>query len=246
MSQPLLFDNYPVNDKIKREKYKIDPQLETSWKVLLKEEFTKPYFAEIKKFLLHAKKKGDQILPPSRMIFNAYNKTPFNKVKAIIIGQDPYHHPGQAHGLCFSVPKEIKAPPSLVNIFKEIKQDLGIPIPNHGNLEKWADQGVLLLNSILTVKAKTPASHKDIGWEEFTNATIRKLSEEKNGLIFLLWGRFAQDKSSLIDSSRHHILTAPHPSPFSAHNGFFGCNHFSITNKLLEKNGKPPINWQIT
>jgi len=246
MNQPLLFDNYPINDQTKREKYKIDPQLESSWKALLKEEFNKPYFAEIKKFLVHAKNKEEHILPPGKMIFSAYNKTPVNKVKAIIIGQDPYHHPGQAHGLCFSVPKGIKPPPSLVNIFKEINKDLGIPIPSHGNLEKWAGQGVLLLNSILTVKAKTPASHKNIGWEEFTNATIRKLSEEKQGLIFLLWGRFAQDKSSLIDSSKHHILTAAHPSPYSANNGFFGCNHFSITNEILKKNGNPPINWQIT
>ena len=164
----------------------------------------------------------------------------------VIIGQDPYHNPGQAHGLCFSVRNGVKPPPSLVNIFKEINHDLGIPIPNQGNLEQWADQGVFLLNSILTVKARTPASHKDIGWEEFTNTTIQKLSEETKDVVFLLWGRFAQEKQYLIDSSNHHILTAAHPSPYSANNGFFGCKHFSTTNTLLKKMGETPINWEIT
>lgn len=246
MNQPTLFDNTALSTQINNNQGDINPLLESSWKTKLKNEFDQNYFKEIKKYLLEAKSKGDTIYPSGKQIFNAYNKTPFRKVRVVIIGQDPYHHPGQAHGLCFSVPNGIKPPPSLVNIFKEINQDINLPIPPHGNLEKWAEQGVFLLNSILTVKAKTPASHKHIGWEHFTNATIRKIAEEKAGVIFLLWGRFAQEKMSLVDSSKHPILTASHPSPYSANNGFFGCNHFSMTNKLLIKQGGTPIDWEIT
>ena len=223
----------------------VNPQMEPGWLEALKDEFAQPYFADIKKFLLEEKQKGKVIYPPGPLIFNAFNLTPFDKVKVVILGQDPYHGPNQAHGLCFSVAKGVKPPPSLVNIFKELKVDLDVPVPDHGNLEHWATQGVLLLNAILTVEANLPASHSKIGWERFTDAVIMKLSAEKKGLVFLLWGRFAQDKSALIDPSRHHILKAAHPSPFSAYNGFFGCRHFSKTNTLLEKQGQKPIDWSI-
>jgi uracil-DNA glycosylase len=167
-------------------------------------------------------------------------------VKVVILGQDPYHGKGQAHGLCFSVPQGITAPPSLVNIFRELNQDLGIPIPSHGNLEAWADQGVLLLNATLTVRANQAGSHQNQGWEIFTDAVIRKISEEREGLVFMLWGRYAQDKEHLIDGNRHHILKAAHPSPFSAHSGFFGCRHFSRANEILEKQGMTPIDWNLS
>ena len=223
----------------------ITPKIEASWLEALKDEFEKPYIAEIKQYLLREKQSGKTVYPPGSLIFNAFNLTPFNKVKVVILGQDPYHGAGQAHGLCFSVPKGIAQPPSLVNIFKEIKDDLGIAPPNHGNLEHWAKQGVLLLNAFLTVRANEPASHSKIGWEHFTNAVIKKLSEEKDGLIFLLWGRFAQNKESLIDDFKHHILKAAHPSPFSVHNGFYGCKHFSKTNQILENKGLEPIDWNL-
>lgn len=179
------------------------------------------------------------------MIFNAFNHTPFDKVKVVFIGQDPYHGYGQAHGLCFSVPEGVPKPPSLVNIFKEIETDLGIPQPSHGNLVKWADQGVLLLNATLTVRENQAGSHQNRGWETFTDAVIMKLSALRNDLIFILWGNFAIAKRSLIDTSRHHILTAAHPSPLSANKGFFGCKHFSKTNVLLIQMGKSEINWQL-
>lgn len=221
-----------------------NPQIHQSWKEPLLEEFSKPYFLNLKNFLVEEKAKH-RIYPPGKFIFHAFNSTPFDNVKVVIIGQDPYHGTGQAHGLCFSVPFGIKPPPSLVNIFKEIQDDLGLPFPNHGNLEYWAMQGVLLLNATLTVRANQAGSHQGKGWEEFTNHTISKLSELKTNLVFLLWGKYAQNKAELIDKSKHHVLEAPHPSPFSAHSGFFGCKHFSKTNKILEENGIEPIDWRV-
>jgi uracil-DNA glycosylase len=220
----------------------IQPTIEQSWKSALIGEFTKPYFAELKIFLLEEKKKY-RVFPPGGLIFNAFNRTPFDKVKVVFIGQDPYHGIRQAHGLCFSVPEGVSKPPSLVNIFKEIQEDLGIAPPAHGNLEKWADQGVLLLNATLTVRENQAGSHQNKGWETFTDAAITKLSNERTGLIFVLWGNFAIAKRSLIDETKHYILTAAHPSPFSAHKGFFGCHHFSKINELLRNSGQPEINW---
>lgn len=220
-------------------------QIEESWKNALADEFQKDYFQQLKEFLKAEKQSGQTIFPPGKLIFNAFDSCPFDQVKVVIIGQDPYHGPAQAHGLCFSVQHGIKPPPSLVNIYKELKEDVGMEIPNHGNLEKWTHQGVLLLNAILTVRAHTPASHREKGWEQFTDAAIAKLSQEREGLIFLLWGRFAQGKTALIDTSKHHVLTAAHPSPFSAHSGFFGCKHFSKANALLEEKGQTGIDWRV-
>lgn len=222
----------------------VKPQIESSWKDVLKDEFASDYFRLLKEFLVEEKNKYT-VYPPGQKIFNAFNHTPFEKVKVVILGQDPYHGNGQAHGLCFSVPAGIKPPPSLVNIYKEINADLNIPIPGHGNLEKWADQGVLLLNATLTVRANQAGSHQGKGWENFTDAVIRKISEERSGIVFILWGRYARDKKNLIDASRHHILEAAHPSPFSAYNGFFGCKHFSKTNELLRQQGLEPIDWSL-
>ncbi len=221
---------------------KISPQIAESWKIQLANEFQQAYFQKLKDFL-SSEKKNHTVYPPGDQIFAAFNHTPFSDVKVVIIGQDPYHAAGQANGLCFSVADGIKKPPSLVNIFKEIHQDLGLNIPDSGNLEHWAQQGVLLLNATLTVRAKNAGSHQKKGWEQFTDACIRKLSSERQNLIFLLWGRFAQNKATLIDSNKHHILTASHPSPFSAHSGFFGCGHFSKTNELLRQMNKPTIQW---
>ena len=221
---------------------KIIPQIDKSWKLQLANEFQQVYFQQLKIFLL-SEKKNHTVYPKGNQIFAAFNLTPFSDVKVVIIGQDPYHGAGQANGLCFSVADGIKKPPSLVNIFKEIHQDLGLDIPESGNLEHWAQQGVLLLNATLTVRAKNAGSHQKQGWEQFTDACIRKLSSKRENLIFLLWGRFAQKKVALIDSNKHHILTAPHPSPFSAHSGFFGCGHFSKTNELLQQMNKPTIQW---
>ena len=221
-------------------------KIEPSWKEALKNEFTKPYFLEIVTFLKIEKNAGKIIYPPGPLLFNAFNQTPFNKVKVVIIGQDPYHNPGQAHGLSFSVPNGIKPPPSLVNIYKEIQKDLGIAMPSgYGNLTRWAEQGVLLLNAILTVRANEPASHAKIGWMNFTDTVITKISDEKKGVIFLLWGKFAQEKQLLIDETKHFVLKAAHPSPFSADKGFFGCKHFSKTNELLTDQGLPPIDWKL-
>ncbi|MEO6166005.1 MAG: uracil-DNA glycosylase [Chitinophagales bacterium] len=218
--------------------------MEESWKQLLDGEFQQPYFAALRQFLVEEKSNGQVIYPPGHQIFNAFYLTPFDKVKVVIIGQDPYHGPGQAHGLCFSVADAVASPPSLVNIFKELNTDLGIPISKSGNLTKWALQGVLLLNALLTVRANQPASHHNMGWETFTDAVIRTISEKSSGIVFLLWGKFAQEKLALIDTTRHHILKAAHPSPFSV-TRFFGCKHFSKTNELLVKEGKEPINWEI-
>jgi uracil-DNA glycosylase len=222
----------------------VRPQIEESWREILQDQFNSSYFKSIKEFLVEEKQKYT-VYPPGSLIFNAFNLTPFPAVRVVILGQDPYHGAGQAHGLCFSVPRGITAPPSLINIFKEINVDLGIPLPNHGNLEKWARQGVLLLNATLTVRANQAGSHQRKGWENFTDAVISQLSKQRVGLIFLLWGKFAQDKESLIDTQKHYILKAAHPSPYSAYNGFFGCRHFSKTNEILRRHGLPEIDWQI-
>ncbi len=223
----------------------MDVAIEPGWKEQLKEEFTKPYFEKIVLFLKNEKNAGKVIYPPGKQIFNAFEFTPFDKVKVVIIGQDPYHNPGQAHGLCFSVADGIQPPPSLINIFKEQRDDLGITMPATGNLEKWAKQGVLLLNASLTVEANKPMSHSQIGWHLFTDEVIRLLSAKRENLIFLLWGRFAQNKETLIDTGKHKVLKAAHPSPLSAHNGFFGCRHFSKTNSLLREWGEKPIDWAL-
>ena len=224
---------------------KIDPAIETSWKEALFTEFQKNYFKSLKAFLVE-ERKNFIIYPPASRIFAAFNYTPFDKVKVVIIGQDPYHGTGQANGLCFSVSDGIHQPPSLQNIFKEIHSDLGIPIPKTGNLESWAKQGILLLNASLTVRSNQAGSHQKQGWEEFTDAAIRSLSEKRKGLVFLLWGKFAQAKELLIDTTKHHVLKAPHPSPFSVHSGFFGCKHFSKTNELLKREKQEKIDWSLT
>ena len=217
----------------------IHSHIESSWLEVLKDEFQQPYFLEIKKFLLEDKKKY-RVFPPGQLIFNAFNLTPFDKVKIVIIGQDPYHGYGQAHGLCFSVPKGVAKPPSLQNIFKELKEDLNINPPEHGDLTGWAKQGVFLL----TVRENTPESHRNIGWEKFTNAAIENLSDKKEHLVFMLWGSYAQEKEKLIDNTKHLILKAAHPSPFSANKGFFGCHHFSKANQYLIANNIDPIKWE--
>lgn len=224
----------------------MDVKIEALWKEVLKNEFTKPYFLEIVTFLKTEKTAGKIIYPPGPLIFNAFNQTPFDRVNVVILGQDPYHNPGQAHGLSFSVPGGVKPPPSLLNIYKEIQSDMGIPMPvEYGNLTRWAEQGVLLLNAILTVRVNEPASHSKIGWMKFTDMVIQKLSDEKKGIVFLLWGRFAQDKQVLIDETKHFVLKAAHPSPLSAHNGFFGCRHFSKTNEILTGENLTPIDWKL-
>lgn len=217
-------------------------QIEESWKEALMPEFSKDYFIRLTDFV-RKEYHETTVYPPGKLIFNAFNLCPFDKVKVVIIGQDPYHGPGQAHGLCFSVNDGIQPPPSLVNIFKEINSDLGKPIPQSGNLTRWAEQGVLLLNSTLTVRAHQAGSHQRKGWEEFTDAVIRKLAEEKNNLVFILWGAYAQKKGAFIDRSKHLVLTSVHPSPLSAHSGFFGNHHFSLANDYLVKNGKTAIDW---
>jgi uracil-DNA glycosylase len=223
---------------------RLDPQIEESWKEVLKDEFRSDYFAELKNFLLK-EKASYPVYPPGKKIFSAFDHTPFGKVRVVILGQDPYHGRGQAHGLCFSVPDGIPKPPSLLNIFKEIRDDLGYAIPESGNLGKWASQGVLLLNATLTVRANNAGSHQNKGWEKFTDAVIKRLSQDKSGLVFLLWGNFAIAKQNLIDPVRHHILTAAHPSPLSAQRGFFGCKHFSKVNEILKSQGRVEIDWQI-
>jgi uracil-DNA glycosylase len=223
----------------------IQPKIEESWKSALMDEFNQPYFSDLKKFLETEKNHGQIIYPPGPSIFSAFDKTPIDKVKVVILGQDPYHGIGQAHGLSFSVPQDQAIPRSLGNIFKELKNDLNINIPGTGNLEKWAQQGVLLLNATLTVRANQPGSHQNKGWENFTDSVIREISVRLNGIVFLLWGKFAQAKEVLIDTSKHFVLKAPHPSPFSADRGFFGCKHFSRTNEILIREGKTPIDWNL-
>ncbi|MEM7373703.1 MAG: uracil-DNA glycosylase [Bacteroidota bacterium] len=219
-------------------------KIEEGWKQALSNEWGKAYFQQLKAFLLSEKQTGQTIYPPGSMIFNAFNTTPFDQVKAVIIGQDPYHGPGQAHGLCFSVPHGIRTPPSLKRIYKELADDVRISIPAHGNLEKWAQQGILMLNSMLTVRAGQAASHQKKGWEQFTTAAIQALNQQKEGIVFLLWGRYAQEKGAIIDPNRHHVLKAAHPSPLARH-GFLGCKHFSQTNAFLQQQGKDPIDWQV-
>lgn len=222
----------------------VKPQIEQTWGEQLADEFKAAYFLELKEFLVTEKEKY-AVYPPGSQIFNAFNFTPFDDVRVVIIGQDPYHGKGQAHGLCFSVPYGITPPPSLINIFKEIQTDVGLPVPSHGNLENWARQGVLLLNATLTVRANQAGSHQGKGWETFTNAVIKKLSDKRVGLVFILWGKFAQAKEELIDTQKHYVLKAAHPSPFSAYNGFFGCKHFSKTNEILQKHAIPEIDWGL-
>ncbi|HRG38845.1 MAG TPA: uracil-DNA glycosylase [Bacteroidia bacterium] len=217
--------------------------IEETWKKELSDEFQAPYFTQLKSFLVQDREKYT-IFPPGKLIFAAFDNTPFNKVKVVIIGQDPYHGKGQANGLCFSVGPNVPKPPSLVNIFKELQSDLGFPVPEKGGLEKWAQQGVLLLNATLTVREGQAGSHQGKGWEQFTDAIIKKISSEKKGIVFLLWGRFAHTKEELIDANKHFILKAAHPSPL-ARGAFFGCKHFSKTNKILEQHGIQPIDWKI-
>ncbi|ADY52534.1 Uracil-DNA glycosylase [Pseudopedobacter saltans DSM 12145] len=221
-------------------------QLESSWLKVLDKEFEKDYMVSLKQFLISEKQQNKVIFPPSTEIFNAFNLTPFDKVKVVIIGQDPYHGYGQAHGLSFSVKDHVRLPPSLQNIYKELETDIeGFKIPTSGNLTKWAKQGVLLLNATLTVEANKAGSHQKRGWETFTDEAIKAVSDYKQGVVFILWGRFAQDKERLIDTSKHYIIKSAHPSPFSAYNGFFGSKPFSKTNEFLKKQNLQPIDWQV-
>lgn len=220
----------------------MDVNIENSWKQHLMPEFEKPYFEKLTDFV-RREYSTKKIYPPARLIFNAFDTCPFDDVEVVIVGQDPYHEQGQAHGLCFSVNDDVQIPPSLVNIYKEIHNDLGKPIPRSGNLERWARQGVLLLNATLTVQAHKAGSHQGKGWEEFTDAAIRHLANERDHLVFILWGAYAQRKGENIDANRHLILKSPHPSPLSAHRGFFGNKHFSKANEYLVAHGKKPIDW---
>ena len=223
----------------------MDPRIEASWKAKIGSEFDQPYMQDLRAFLVREKQSGKQIFPPGSLWFEAFNRTPFDKVRVVILGQDPYHGPGQAHGLCFSVQSGVKLPPSLINIYKELVSDVGITLPTSGDLGPWADQGVLLLNATLTVEAFNAGSHQKKGWEEFTDIAIQRLNQEREGLVFMLWGSYAQKKGQSIDASRHLVLRAPHPSPLSAHRGFLGCRHFSQTNDYFLSRGQDPINWQI-
>ncbi len=223
----------------------VNPVIHESWKAMLSDAFQNDSFISLKSFLLAERSAGKVVFPPGPLIFNAFDNTPFEQVRVVLLGQDPYHGPGQAHGLCFSVPDGIPFPPSLRNIFKELRDDLQIPVPFSGNLTKWAKQGVLLLNASLTVRNGAAGSHHNKGWEQFTDRVIRLISEKHDGVIFLLWGRFAQAKAELIDTDRHHILRAAHPSPLSAHSGFFGCRHFSKVNEILRASGQSQIDWNL-
>ena len=221
----------------------MDVRIEQSWKDVLADEFNKEYFARLTQFVKEEYNSGTPIYPPARLIFNAFDHCPFDKVKVVILGQDPYHGAGQAHGLCFSVNKGVQFPPSLLNIFKEIESDLGTPIPQDGDLTRWSDQGVLLLNATLTVRAAQAGSHQKRGWEEFTDAAIRELATRRSGIVFILWGSYAQKKGAFIDRNKHLVLTSPHPSPLSAYQGFFGNHHFSTANRYLREQGKSEIIW---
>lgn len=218
--------------------------LEPSWLAVLEDEFDKPYMKNLRAFLGEESRK-QRIFPPGNEIFNAFTLTPFDAVKVVVLGQDPYHGPGQAHGLSFSVREGVRPPPSLENIFKELHDDLGLPRPPHGSLTKWAKQGVLLLNTVLTVRARQANSHREKGWEIFTDEVIRRVNAQRDGLVFLLWGSAAKKKSTMIDTSRHLILTSSHPSPYSASYSFFGSKPFSKINQYLEKNNKTPIDWSL-
>lgn len=220
-------------------------QLEPSWLAVLGAEFEQPYMRELRQFLLTEKQGGKVIYPPGPQIFNALNTTPFDAVKVVILGQDPYHGPGQAHGLSFSVPPGVRIPPSLRNIYREIELDLGLTMPAHGCLQPWAEQGVLLLNATLTVEQAQANSHQGRGWEVFTDRVVQALSAQRSGLVFLLWGSYAQKKGRVIDRSKHCVLESVHPSPLSAHRGFLGCRHFSQTNHYLQQQGLPPVDWSL-
>ena len=220
----------------------MDVKIDASWKKVLQDEFEKPYFAQLTNFV-RDEYKTKKIFPPGNMIFSAFDHCPFDKVKVVIIGQDPYHNDGQAHGLCFSVNTGVDFPPSLINIFKEIERDLGKPTPTSGNLERWAEQGVLLLNATLTVQAHSAGSHQGHGWETFTDAVIRKVAEEKVHVVFMLWGNYAQQKGAVVDGQKHLVLKSVHPSPLSAYRGFIGCGHFSAANNYLIEKGLSPIHW---
>ena len=224
---------------------KMDVKIEASWKEVLTDEFKKPYFKQIAEHLKTEKEQGKIIYPPGPQIFHAFEATPFDEVKVVILGQDPYHGPRQAHGLSFSVQNGVQPPPSLINIFKELRDDVGLPIPQHGHLEKWAKQGVLLLNASLTVRGGEPMSHSRLGWEKFTNTVIEKVSDLKEHVVFVLWGKFAQEKQALIDEKKHYIIKSAHPSPLSAKNGFFGSRPFSKINNYLVKQGIDPIDWAL-
>lgn len=219
--------------------------MDDSWKRQLEDEFSQDYMQELKNFLSQEYEKGKTIYPKKSEYFSAFNHTPFEEVKVVIIGQDPYHGPGQAHGLSFSVRPGVKTPPSLVNIYKELKSDLGVPVADHGYLKSWADQGVLLLNAVLTVETAKAASHRNRGWEQFTDRVIEKLNQRQKPLVFILWGSYAQKKGAFIDRKKHLVLSGPHPSPLSAHRGFFGCKHFSKANAFLIKNQQAPIDWEL-
>ncbi|MCY7296140.1 uracil-DNA glycosylase [Alteromonas sp. a30] len=217
-----------------------------TWKDALSEEKAQPYFQQILQFVEQEREAGKVIFPPQKDVFNAFRYTEFSDVKVVILGQDPYHGPGQAHGLCFSVLPGVKTPPSLMNMYKELARDItDFQTPNHGHLTSWAEQGVLLLNTVLTVQQGNAHSHAKIGWERFTDKVIEQLNQHRSGIVFLLWGSHAQKKGSMIDTSKHHILKTTHPSPLSAHRGFLGCGHFSATNRILQQQGQTPINWQI-
>ena len=220
----------------------MDIKIEESWKVRLQEEFNKEYFLELVNFV-KKEYRSNTIYPSGNLIFNAFNRCPLENLKVVILGQDPYHGPGQAHGLCFSVKEGVSLPPSLINIFKEIEQDIGIPVPENGNLERWADQGVLLLNATLTVRAHQAGSHQNKGWEEFTDSVINLLANDKDNMVFLLWGSYAQRKAAFVDRKKHLVLESVHPSPLSANNGCFGNHHFSKTNQYLEQHNLKPITW---
>ena len=222
----------------------MDVKIEESWKELLQSEFEQPYFEELTRFVREAYRKGT-VYPPAKLIFQAFDHCPFDRVKVVIVGQDPYHQPGQAHGLCFSVNDGVALPPSLQNIYKELHDDLGCDIPNNGYLKKWADQGVLLLNTVLTVRAHQANSHQGHGWEKFTDAIIEAVNEQDRPIVYMLWGRPAQSKIPMLTNPKHLILTAPHPSPLSAYRGFFGCKHFSKANEFLKEHGVEPVDWQI-
>ena len=220
-------------------------QLEPSWLAQLESEFDQPYMQKLRSFLRAEKAAGKRIFPPGNEFFNAFDHTPLDKVKVVILGQDPYHGEGQAHGLCFSVRPGVKVPPSLQNIYKEINAELGLPIPSHGHLTSWADQGVLLLNSVLSVECAQAASHQGQGWETFTDKVIEVINTRREGVVFMLWGSYAQRKGAIIDTERHCVLKAPHPSPLSAHRGFFGCGHFKAANDYLQSRGVAPLDWSL-